>query len=66
MSEELRTKEQRDAMCDAMRLTGQLQAAHQLVELIHVPHGNKRVKDLVDSANDLLRKAMLAAWEAQS
>lgn len=54
--------EQRDA---AMRLTGQLQAAHRLVESINVPPENKHVRDLVESANSLLRKAMLAAWEIQ-
>jgi hypothetical protein len=60
------TKDEKDTLCDAMRLTGQLQAAHQLVEVIHVPHDNKRVKELVEIANESLRKAMLAAWEAQS
>lgn len=46
-----------------MRLTGELKGALQLLEGINVPHDQKRVYDLVDSALRSTRKAMLAAWE---
>lgn len=46
-----------------MRLTGELKGALQLLEGINVPHGQKRVYDLVDTALRTTRKAMLAAWE---
>lgn len=66
MSVEQLSAEQREKLCDAMRLTGQLQAAHQLVETINVPPDKRGLRDLVESANSLLRKAMLLAWESQS
>jgi hypothetical protein len=47
-----------------MRLTGMLTAACNMVEQINVPPEQRRVRDLVESANNLLRKAMLAAWDA--
>lgn len=47
-----------------MRLTGELKAAQQLVEMINVPTEERRIRDLVESASNLLRKAFLAAWES--
>jgi hypothetical protein len=46
-----------------MRLVGELRCVVQILEMINVPHEDRRVAELKDSAQALLRKAMLAAWE---
>lgn len=47
----------------SMRVVGQLQAAVQMLEMINVPHRDKRTAELKNAAQSLLNKAMLAAWE---
>jgi hypothetical protein len=47
-----------------MRLAGMLVAASNMIEQINVPPEERRVRDLVETANNALRKAMLAAWES--
>ena len=47
----------------AMRVVGALQAATQALEMVTVPHEQRRVRELVELAKHTANKAMLAMWE---